>query len=155
MNTSGGWTTTETCNGCASVIPFGPNTSFDIGGAEYCFECVKGTLDAPINSPAGFPCILNGVMLHPSMFPAPFFGGQANYGLYSNLFDMKNEEWAAPIALRVYCDCPAGQFVGALESSLNRQETTFAGCGSCMKVWCMKCATPTDESAASIRAHLH
>jgi hypothetical protein len=94
-------------------------------------------------------------MLHPSMFPAPFFGGQEAFDKYSNLFDMKNEEWATPITLRLYCICPAGMFIGALESPLNRSETTFAGCGSCMQVWCMKCGRRTDESDASISAHRH
>lgn len=155
MNTTGSFTTTETCSGCATVIPFGPNSSFNIGGGKYCFECVKSPMDASIATPAGHPCMLNGFPLHPSMFPAPFFGGQVDFAHYSNLFDMKNEEWATPIAIRLYCDCPVRMFVGARESSLNRRETTFAGCGSCMKVWCMKCAVPTDESEASLRAHLH
>jgi hypothetical protein len=50
--------TLQICNGCATVFPFGLNTSFDIGGAEFCFTYSKNTMDASIAFPAAVPSLL-------------------------------------------------------------------------------------------------
>jgi hypothetical protein len=146
---------TTACRGCAALIPLGPDSSFTIGGVEYCFRCLKSPMDAMIGSPTAYPCVVSGVALDPGMFPAALLGGEEAFEKYKNLFDMKKTEWTTPAANRVYCDCPVGMFVGAVTNPRDVGKDTFAGCGSCMQVYCMKCRGKTDESAASIRAHLH
>jgi hypothetical protein len=143
------------CHVCANQLTFGPDSFFELNGADVCVRCIKDTLDAPIAGQLGYPAVINGVLLHPAMFPAPFFGGRVAFERYKNLFDMKNAEWATPATLRLYCNCPVGMFLGARESLQARGETTYAGCGACMQVYCMKCGAPTDESVASLRAHRH
>ena len=112
------------CHVCADQLTFGPDSFFNLNGAEVCVRCIKDTLDAPIASQHGYPSVINGVLLHPAMFPAAFFGGQVAFERYRNLFDMKNAEWATPATLRLYCNCPVGMFLGARESLQGRSETT-------------------------------
>lgn len=152
-------TTSGTCHDCNAPLPIGPDSRFDIGGDDYCFPCLKTPMDALIASAAGFPCVVNGVSLDPGMLPSALFGGAVAYETYKNLFDMKKTEWATPLARRLYCNGRQPphprMFVGALTDFTTDHETTFAGCGICGRVRCMKCGGVTDESRDSIRDHLH
>lgn len=152
---SHGDNTTWSCDGaCGDDHPL-TTASFRFGEGTYCFDCVKRVMDALIGSEAGSPARLEGVPLHPEMFHASHFGGEVAHSKYTNLFDMKQEEWQTPQTLRVYCNaCPKAMYLGALIRNTTSVETTIAGCGSCMTMYCMKCGNCGDESEASIRDHL-
>lgn len=151
---AGNTTTTWTCGACLGDFSPGTESSYNIGGNDYRFDCLKTRMDMMKTSSDGHPCEIGGATLDPGMFPAALFGGEGEYDKYKNVFNMKQMEWETPIEHRLYCDCPEGMYIGALTNNQDVRETTFGGCVSCGQVYCMECAGKTDESDEDIIAHL-